>query len=121
MTTKTNLGISAISAAPNYFVTVVLAAPIPINNVRVHHILKFNGDLIELEINKMPKIIDYNVINIDYHCYVTNTELYYYCNYKYESKKFPLIESLILNIQYIQTMDNIVLCQFYTSDAIYFN
>lgn len=87
-----------------------------------HQILKFNGDLLIMKKNKILQIIDYNVITLDLNCYIKKNELYFYDDdYKYKSIIFTPTESPILNIQYIQKIHLSIFCQFYTSNAIYFN
>ena len=112
---KTNLEIRGIAAVPknNYYFT--------------HHVLKFNGDIIKTNsinnkiIHSNVIKIDYNVIKIDYNCYIKKTELYYHHANTYNTIKFPLTNTQILNIQYIKTFNSITLCQFYTKNSIYFN
>ena len=78
-------------------------------------ILKFNGDMI---VNSRK--IDTNIVAMDTDCYIKKTGLYVLNKWHYEV--IPLvIQSEILDIQYINTFEDLVMCQYYTWDAIYFN
>ena len=78
-----------------------------------NYVLKFNGDLY---LNRT--IIDQNVIDIGFKCYIKRTGIYVTSNY--EKIEFPapdFVKSRILNISYVRNG----LYQFCTSNAIYFN
>lgn len=81
-------------------------------------ILKFNGDLYKCDDDsKLIVFVDFNVIDINYKCYIKKSELHFYNSDidRYESISFPIIS----DIQYLNVAES---CNylFYTKDTIYY-
>lgn len=83
------------------------------NNYRI---LKFNGDLVILDIN--PIIIDNNVLDIDSYCYIKQSAIYIFKENKYICHEIIKPKLPILDIQYV--LGTVWSFQFYSSDTIYF-
>ena len=103
------LGISGIKATPvgkNF------------GYIGENYILKFNGDLYRLNLNLKPTIIDHNVIDIGFNCYIKKAGLYIMDN-KSGKIEFCVLDSTKSNFGYISYVSH-NLYQFYTSNTIYF-
>ena len=85
-----------------------------------NYVLKFNGDLYMVDYDLNQKIIDCDVINIDYECYIKQTKLYIHNGLRCDTIDLPNIDSKILKIQKIGYIEFNIMCHFYTSNTIYF-